>query len=325
MSMNFKTLRKLFNTACLISILCMALARAQEFPTRPILIISGPGPDTAVRLLASELTPIWNQQIVPQTIAGASGKIASEAALKSKPDGYTLLSATSSLELAYLLGVNTIDVVNAMTPIAMINELPFILVVPNSKNIRTLQDLVAFAKSHPGKLNYASGGNGTLSHLAAELLRQKANIDITHIPFKAADQAALALLGGEVDMMFTSYPVVRGLVDSGQLRILAISSSKRSPALSQTPTLNELGYDHFNFMSWTCLFAPNGLPLERINKIRKDVNTALSNPNLKQQFLSMGFEPTPMELSDVKELSNYLKADAAKMSDLIKQSGAKLD
>jgi len=312
-------------TWCLIFIACTAHAQTEEFPKKPVLVISGPGPDTAVRLLANELTSIWNQQIVAQTIAGASGKIASETVLKSKPDGYTLLSATSSLELAYFLGVNTVDVVNALTPVAMINELPFILVVPSSKNIHSIQELISYAKNNPGKLNYASGGNGTLPHLAAEMLKQKARIEITHIPFKAADQAAIALLGGEVDMMFTSYPVVRGLIESGQLRILAITSATRSLLLSKVPTLNELGFDNFNFLSWTCLFAPDGLGLDRIGKIRKDVSLALTNPVLKQQFLNLGFEPTPNELIDPRELTRFLKSDAMKLSEMLKQSGAKLD
>ncbi len=320
-----RTLRKAFFACWVISLVFIAHAQTEEFPKKPVLFISGPGPDTAVRLLATELTPLWNQQIVAQTIASASGKIASETVIKSKPDGYTLLSATSSLELAHFLGVNPINIVNDLTPLAMINELPFILVIPSSKNIRTLQELITFAKNNPGKLNYASGGNGTLPHLAGEMLKQKARIEITHIPFKAADQAAVALLGGEIDMMFTSYPVVRGLVESGQLRILGITSSTRSALLSQVPTLNELGFDNFNFMSWTCIFAPEGLPADRLNKIRKDINTALTSPNLKQQFLNLGFEVTPSLLLEQRELAKYLKADATRLSELLKQSGAKID
>jgi tripartite-type tricarboxylate transporter receptor subunit TctC len=321
----FQTLRNTFFSCWVISLIFIAHAENDEFPQKPVLFISGPGPDTVVRLLATELTPLWNQQILAQTIASASGKIASETVLKSKPDGYTLLSATSSLELAHFLGVNTTDIVNELTPVAMINELPFILVTPSAKNIRTLQELITIAKNNPGKLNYASGGNGTLPHLAGEMLKQKAKIEITHIPFKAADQAVVALLGGEIDLMFTSYPVVRGLVEAGKLRILGITSSRRSAILSQVPTLNELGLDNFNFMSWTCIFAPEGLPPDRANKIRKDINIALTNPNLKQQFFNLGFEVTPNELIDQRELIKYLKADASRLSELLKQSGAKID
>jgi tripartite-type tricarboxylate transporter receptor subunit TctC len=324
-SFTFRFIAQIFCALCFFIAHFAAHGQSDEFAKKPILVISGPGPDTAIRILAGELTPVWNQQIVAQTIAAASGKIASETVLRSKPDGNTLLSATSSLELAHHLGVNTVDVVNQLTPVAMISELPFILVVPSSKKWHSMQELVAFAKSNPGVLNYASGGNGTLPHLAGELLKQKAKIDITHIPFKAADQAATALLGGEVDMMFTSYPVVRGLVESGQLRVLAISSSKRSALLNQIPTLIELGFDNFNFLSWTCLFAPEGMPVERLNKIRKDINFALSKSSIKQQFLNLGFEPTPSELTDSQELTRYLKLDAIRLSEMLRQSGTKID
>ena len=297
---------------------------AQSYPNKPIRLISGPGPDIAARLLANQLSPKWGQQIIPETLAAASGKIAAETVLKSKPDGYTLLNATSSFQISHALGINVVDVVNELTPIIMTNVLPFILVVPAQAPFKSVAELVAKAKSSTQHLNYASGGNGTLPHLAAETFKSLSKLELVHVPFKSADQAALSVASGQVEMMFTSYPVVKGLVESGKLKILATTSSKRLDVLPDVPSMVELGFTEFNFISWTCLFAPVGTPQAVISKIQSDVSVALNSEELRRQFRQLGFELPSDEHMDEKLLS-FLKKDSQKLNALLKSSQVKID
>jgi len=297
---------------------------AQSYPNKPIRLISGPGPDIAARLLANQLSPKWGQQIIPETLAAASGKIAAETVLKSKPDGYTLLNATSSFQISHALGINGVDVVNELTPIIMTNVLPFILVVPAQAPFKSIAELVAKAKSSTQHLNYASGGNGTLPHLAAETFKSLSKLELVHVPFKSADQAALSVASGQVEMMFTSYPVVKGLVESGKLKILATTSSKRLDVLPDVPSMVELGFTEFNFISWTCLFAPVGTPQAVIAKIQSDASVALNSEELRRQYRQLGFELPSDEHMDEKLLS-FLKKDSQKLNALLKSSQVKID
>jgi tripartite-type tricarboxylate transporter receptor subunit TctC len=297
---------------------------AQPYPNKPVRLISGPGPDIAARLMANQLSPKWGQQIIPETLAAASGKVAAETVLKAKADGYTLLNATSSFQISHALGIHGVDVVSELTPVIMTNVLPFILVVPAQAPFKNVAELIAKAKSSPQSLNYASGGNGTLPHLAAETFKSLAKVDLIHVPFKTADQAALSVASGQVEMMFTSYPVVKGLVESGKLKILATTAAKRLEVLPDVPAMVELGFTEFSFISWTCIFAPIGTPPAVLSKIQADVRLALNSEELKKQYRQLGFELPSEEHMDEKLLS-FLKKDSQKLNAILKSSQVKID
>ncbi len=308
----------------LASLLAAFQAHAQPYPSKPIRLISGPGPDISARIIANQLSPRWGQQIIAETLPAASGKVAAETVLKAKSDGYTLLNATSSFQISHALGINTIDVVEDLTPVVMTNVLPFILVISSQAPFKTIAELIANAKSSPHRLNYASGGNGTLPHLAAETFKSVSKIELVHVPFKTADQAALSVASGQVEMMFTSYPVVKGLVESGKLRILATTGAKRLEALPDVPSMMELGFSDFNFVSWTCLFAPIGTSPLIVSKIQADVKDALKTEELKRQYRQLGFEFPSEEHLDEK-LGPFLKRDSIKLNNLLKSSQIRID
>ncbi len=302
-------------------------ALAQSFPAKPVRIISGPGPDAAARMLAASLGAAWGQQVITEVLPAASGKVAAETVAKSSADGYTVLNATSSFQIARALGVNSIDVATDMVPVALTNVLPFLLVVPvvnGDKGVQSVADLVTRARAAPGKLNYASGGNGTLPHLAAELFRRLTQADIVHVPYKGAEQAVLALVSGQVDMMFTSYPVVRGQVAAGKLRILATTAARRAEALPEVPTLAEAGFSEYDLVSWTGLFVPAGTPPAVVAKLRADAAQAVRSDTLRQQYRSLGFEMPPDDLTG-ERLTAFLRTDSARWTRLVKESGARVD
>lgn len=315
---------KIFFFTILIWIFGLTNISAQTYPSKPVRLISGPGPDIAARLLANQLSPKWGQQIIPETLAAASGKIAAETVLKAKADGYTILNATSSFQISYALGINSVDVVTELKPVSLINLLPFILVIPTHASFKNVSELIAKAKLSPQSLNYASGGNGTLPHLAAEAFKALTKAEIVHVPFKTADQAALAVASGQVEMMFTSYPVVKGLVESGKLKVLATTASKRLFILPEIPTMIELGFNDFSFTSWTCLFTPMDTPGFIISKIQSDVRLALNSEELKGQYRHLGFELPSEDHSDDKLLS-FLNKDSQKLSALLKANRIKID
>lgn len=310
--------------AIVVGLFTLLSVWAQTYPTKPVRLISGPGPDIAARLLANQLSPKWGQQIIPETLAAASGKVAAETVLKAKADGYTILNATSSFQISHALGINSVDIVNELKPVIITNVLPFILVIPSQAPFKNVSELIAKAKASPQSLNYASGGNGTLPHLAAEAFKASSKLEIIHVPFKTADQAALAVASGQVDMMFTSYPVVKGLVESGKLKVVATTASKRLFILPEVPTMIELGFSDFSFTSWTCLFTPMGTPGFIISKIQADVRLALSSEELKGQYRQLGFELPSEEHSDEKLLS-FLNKDTQKLSALLKANPIKVD
>jgi len=315
---------KKFFLTILIGLFGLSNIWAQTYPNKPVRLISGPGPDIAARLLANQLSPKWGQQVIPETLAAASGKIAAETVLRAKADGYTILNATSSFQISHALGINSVDVVNELKPVALINVLPFILVIPTHAPFKNVSELIAKAKLSPQSLNYASGGNGTLPHLAAEAFKASTKAEIVHVPFKTADQAALAVASGQVEMMFTSYPVVKGLVESGKLKVLATTASKRLYVLPDIPTMIELGFGDFSFTSWTCLFTPIGTPGFVISKIQSDVRLALNSEEIKIQYRQLGFELPGEEQSDDK-LSAFLIKDSQKLNALLKSNPIKID
>ncbi len=297
---------------------------AQDYPVKPIKIISGPGPDIVARIFGRKFTEAWGQQVIAESLPAAGGKVAADTLAKSAPDGYTLMNGTSSFQVATALGISPIDLSKDVAPVALTNYTPFVLAVPVSVPASSVQELIALARSRPGQLNYASGGNGTLPHLAAELFRQLAHVDIVHVPYKSADQAVAALVGGQVQMMFTGFSVVGSQAKAGKVRLLAMTPPARSKLAPDLPTVAEAGVPGYEIVGWNGLVAPPGTPPAIVAKINAEVPRALRSADVAQQLTTLGFEAPPPDFSP-DQFAAFMRREAAKWTKLVKDTGSKID
>jgi tripartite-type tricarboxylate transporter receptor subunit TctC len=296
----------------------------QDYPARPIKIISGPGPDIVARIFGRKLTEAWGQQVIAESLPAAGGKVAADTIARAAPDGYTLMNGTSSFQVATALGISPVDLSKDLTAVALTNYTPFVLAVPASLPVNSVQELIALARAKPGQLNYASGGNGTLPHLAAELFKQMAKLDIVHVPYKAADQAGAALISGQVQMMFTAFSVVGPQAKAGKVRPLAMTPLTRSKLAPELPTLSEAGVPGFEILGWNGLVAPPGTPGALVARINAEVQRALRSPDVVQQFAGLGFEAPPPDMS-AEQFAEFMRAEAQKWAKLVKDTGSKID
>jgi tripartite-type tricarboxylate transporter receptor subunit TctC len=304
--------------------LCCLAARAQDYPSRPIRIISGPGPDIVARIFGRKFTEAWGQQVIAESLPAAGGKVAAETVAKAAPDGYTLMNGTSSFQVATALGISPVDLSRDLAPVALTNYTPFVLAVPASLPVSSVQELIVLARSRPGQLNYASGGNGTLPHLAAELFKQMARVDIVHVPYKAADQAGAALIGGQVQMMFTAFSVVGPQAKAGKVRPLAMTPLARSKLAPELPTMSEAGLPGYEILGWNGLVAPPGTPAAIASRLNAEVQRALRAPDVAQQFAALGFEAPPADMS-ADRFGEFMRAEAVKWTRLVKETGVRID
>jgi tripartite-type tricarboxylate transporter receptor subunit TctC len=273
-----------------------ALAQS-SYPDRAVKIEVGyaaGGPlDVVARLLADKLAQIWGKPVVVENISGASGNIAADRVSKATPDGYTLLLA-SNVNIAVnpkLYKNMPFDPVKDLVPITQVAYSPNILVVPNDLPVNSVQELVAYAKGNPGKVSYASAGVGTTQHLAGELFKTIAKIDIQHVPYRGAAPAITDLLGGRVSMFFGPPASLLGLVKEGKVRALAVTSAQRFPAAPDLPTMIEAGYPGFVSVLSVGWMAPVGTAKDVIEKIYKDSAKALAAPDVRERLQKIGTEP----------------------------------
>ena len=318
-------------TAFVLAVLLMLLgdaAQAQAYPGRPIRwIVTYPpgGPtDFVARAIGAKLTAAWGQQVVIDNRAGAGGVIGTELAAKAVPDGYTLLFGTSAgLTINPALSSKlTYDPVRDFAPVSLLVINPQILVVHNSVPVNSVRELIAYAKARPGQLNYASVGQGSPNHLGMELLKALAGIDMVHVPYKGTGPAVTDLLGGQVQLMFNSMPVVLSLVKSGKLKGLAVGSLQRSPAAPEVPTVAEAGVPGFENVTWYGMFAPAGTPKDVIMKLNAQVMQILADPEMAQRMASQGAEPRG---TSPEELARYMRAESARWRKVISSAGIKID
>ena len=318
---------------CVIAALCLGAtaipAAAQaDYPNKPVRMLIGfpPGQatDTLGRAVAQKLSQQLGQQFVVENKPGAAGIIATQAAMSSPPDGYTLL-VSSSGPLAVNPGLYSklpYDPIKDFAPVAGIAIVPLVLVTNPAFPATNVKELVATAKAKPKAVNYASGGSGVTNHLVMEMFRGAAGIDMTHIPYKGGPPALTDLIGGQVNVMFETSVAVLPFVKQGKLRALAVSSSKRISAAPDLPTVAELGYPGFSGVPWVAIMAPANTPAPIIAKLNGEVNKALNSKDIRDQFLAQGVEPMQMT---PEELGAFVKSELTKWTKAVKDSGAKVE
>ncbi|HMJ44601.1 MAG TPA: tripartite tricarboxylate transporter substrate binding protein [Pseudolabrys sp.] len=299
-----------------------ASANAQDFPTKPIFIVVGPGPDTVARLVAQKMLESWGQQVLIDPQPAIGGAAAARSVSRAAADGYTLLLTTGSYSINEVLRPSLpYRLMTDFEPVAEIATLPFILVVPSTLPVKSLAELVALARSKPGEINCASSGVGTTAHLGCELLNATAKIKTVHVPYKGAAPVLTDLISNRVQLTF-SVPTAISYIESGELRALAVTGPKRLPSLPNVPTVAEAGFPDLQFTSWNGLHAPAGTPKAVIAKINAEVGKIRNMPDFQQRLATLGFTPeggTPLEFGD------FVKADIALWQKVVKETGVKVE
>ena len=291
---------RLVSAAAFVSLtlaLFAGAAMAQRYPAKPIRLIvpfpPGGGTDIAARTIANKLSESVKWTFVVENKPGAGGNLGVEQAVKSPADGYTLLiGQTSNLAINPTLYPKLpYDSLKDLSPVALIVSAPVVFVVAANSRYASLGDLLAAAKRDPGGVTFASPGNGTVSHLAGELLQRAAGVKLTHVPYKGASQALTDTLGGQVQSFMSSVPSALSQIKGGRLRAIAVTSAKRSPELPDAPTIAESGYGGFEANTWYGLLAPAGTPAPVIARLNAEVNRALRTPEVRERLASEGGEP----------------------------------
>jgi tripartite-type tricarboxylate transporter receptor subunit TctC len=308
--------------------LVAALACAQTYPTKPIRIVvpfpPGGATDILARDVAQKLTEAWGQSVIVDNRPGAGGNIGSELVAKSAPDGYTLEMGTVGTHAinASLYAKMPYDHVKDFTPVILVAGVPNVLVVNPSVPANSVGELIAYAKANPGKLNFASSGNGTSIHLSGELFKVMAGVQITHVPYKGSTPALQDLLAGQVQMMFDNLPPSLPQIKAGKLRALAVTSLARAPALPDVPTLSESGLPGFDASSWFGILAPAGTPAPIVAKLNAEVAKWLATPEAKEKLAKQGANIAGGTPAD---FAKHIAAETAKWAKVVKESGAKID
>ncbi len=319
---------KTFRDACAVFLLtAVGQAAAQPFPSKPIKVIvpysAGGVVDVIARSIGERMTQTTGQPSVIENRVGAAGAIGTEAVARSAPDGYTLVVASPSHTTnVSLYSKLSWDPIKSFAPVAMVGVIPNVILVHPSVPAKTLAEFVAYAKSKPGQLNYASAGAGSSVHLAAELLEQMAQIQLVHIPYKGQPEAVTALITGEVSMMPLTMALAKARIQAGQARPLAVTTPKRSSALPDMPTVAESGYPGYEVSTWFGYLAPAGTPAEIVNKLNAEINAALKNPEVQKKLVALGAELDP---GTPQAFGKYLEADMNRWAAVIKKAGIKAD
>jgi tripartite-type tricarboxylate transporter receptor subunit TctC len=303
-------------------------ATAQSFPERPIRFVVGFTPggpsDILARALGQKLAERWNQQVVIENRPGAGGNLAAEVVAKSAPDGCTwLLGNNSILATNQTLYRNLgYDPVKDFAPVSLVAVQPNILVVHPQVPAHSVSDLIALAKKNPGKLNYASSGSGAAAHLAGELFKSMAGVDLVHIPYKGAQPALTDMISGEVQVMFATSASVIPLIRAGKLRALAVTTARRSPSVPDLPTVAEAGVAGFEAITWHGVVVPSATPAGLVERMNRDIVAVLNNAELRDRLHGLGAEVitgTPREFAD------YIAAEIPKWAKVVRDSGARIE
>jgi tripartite-type tricarboxylate transporter receptor subunit TctC len=301
--------------------------RAQAYPSKPVkFIVPFPpgGPvDTTARAIAGKLTEQWGQTAVVENRSGAGGIVGAEAAAKSPADGYTIF--VCSIHHSVLPSLNpklSYDIEKDFTPVSFGAMFPIILVAHQSVPAKTVRELVAYAKANPGKLTFGSAGNGGGTHLAGELFKMMAGVELLHVPYRGSAPAMSDLLGGQVQLMFSDAPTALPHIKSGRLRALGVGSPTRSALAPEVPTIAEGGLRGYESYSWAAVVAPAATPREIIVKLNADIVKALNDPTVKQRLLEAGAEAQP---GTPEQFGKFLRAEITKYAKVVKDANVKAD
>jgi tripartite-type tricarboxylate transporter receptor subunit TctC len=283
----------------------------------------GGGTDITARIIAAHLEPILKQPVVVENKPGGGAQIGTRYVAEAKPDGYTLLMGSNGMCIDISLFNNLpYDATKDFIPITMAGSSPNLLLVNPSLGVNPVAELVALAKSKPGEINFGSAGIGQTPHLAGEMLKMMAGIDITHVPFKGSAESTVNLLSGTVQMSFATMPSTLEYIKSGQLKALAIASDKRSPELPDVPTMEELGYPGFLAATWTGIFAPAGTPSDIIDKLNTSIVQVLQSQEVLDLLHKHGLEVHPMKPD---EFAKYFADEVTRWGDVIKKADVHLE
>ncbi len=306
----------------------IAQAPAASYPTKPVRILvgqggAGGGADTVARAVAQKLTERLGQSMVVENRPGAGGAIAAAAVTKAPADGYTLLFASGSLiVLPSLYRKLPYDTVRDLAPIGLLGVSPQVLVVHPSVPVKNARELVALAKRRPGQINFGSGGVGTTGHLAAELLKSMTGASITHVAYKGGAPAILAVMAGEIEMMFASAPNAAQHSRTGRIRALGVSSPKRSTALPDVPTIAESGVPGYELMTWYGMLGPVGTPREAVERLNRELAAVVQMPDVISRFAADGVEPAP---GTPEQFGNLIKADLARVAKIVREAKIEIE
>jgi len=305
-----------------------AHAQTAAFPAKPVrLVVPFPpgGPlDTVGRAIAQKLAEAWGQSVVVDNRPGAGGNIGADLVAKSAPDGYTVVMGALSTHAVNpsLYPTMPYDAAKDFAPITLVAVTPNVLVVNPALPVRTVKELIAYAKANPGKLSFGSGSNGSAGHLAGELLKADAGIDMVHIPYKGAAPAMQALLAGDTQLMFDNLASATAQVKAGKLRALAVTTAQRSKLAPDLPTMAEAGVPGFDISTWFGLLAPAGTPADVIAKWNTDTVKILNSTDMRERLTAQGAEAAP---TTPAEFAQFIGRELAKYARIVKASGAKVD
>lgn len=302
-------------------VLFWGTSSAEDFPTRYIRVIVGPGPDITIRLCGPKMAEALGQQIIIEPKPGAGGVIAAQTIAASPPDGYSLLLTTPSYTINTALGQMPLDLRRDFAPIALMTTSPFVLIVNPSLPVHNLAELIAYAKAHPGKLNYASAGIGTPPHLAGELFKSMAGLDIVHVPFREANSALASVISGNVQMAFSLSSIAVPQIASGAVRGIGVTSLTPSKLVPNLPAIAQSGLPGFEVLGWNGLVAPAGTPAPVIAKLNAALLHALDDGELRHRLEVAGYEPAAHNTPE--EYGAFIKSDAEKWISLVKKTGMK--
>ena len=317
-----------FARAAVVALLIGAsTAFAQSYPSKPIRVVvpfaPGGGTDILTRIMVPKMNELLKQQLVVDNRPGAGSQIGAELVAKAPPDGYTILMVDSAfMTNPSLYAKLPYDSQKDFAPVSLSATAPVILIVHPSVPVRTVKELVAFARAHPAALNFASGGPGSSTHLGVELLKYVAKIDLVHIPYKGTGPAVADVLGGQVTMMFAGISSVKQHVEAGRLRAIAVTGEKRSPAMPNVPTFREAGMPQVDASSYWGALAPARTAPDIVNRLSTTMAQVLKMPDTHDKLVELGFVPIGGSPSEFAEL---LAKETAKWARVIKAAGVKLD
>ncbi|HTP96153.1 MAG TPA: tripartite tricarboxylate transporter substrate binding protein [Burkholderiales bacterium] len=303
-------------------------AHAQDYPAKPVRwVVPFPagGPlDIVARVIGVRLSETWGQPVIVDNRPGAGGNIGAEVVAKSAPDGYTIVMGALSTHAVNVSLFRKLpyDPVRDFAPVTLISEVPNVLVVNPAVPAKTVAEFIAYARANPGKLNFASGSTGSAGHLAGELFKTMARVDMTHVPYKGAAPAVTDLLAGQVQLMFDNLASALPNIRAGRLRAIAVTTKKRSAFVPELPTIAESGLPGFDVSTWFGVMAPAATPRPIVNRLHDGIVRALAHPDVKERLAAMGAEP----VGDTPEqFGAFVKSEIAKYAKVVKDSGARVD
>ena len=301
-----------------------AASWAQNYPSKPIRYVipfdPGTSPDVVGRILAERLTRLWGQQVVVENRVGAAGTLGSAFVARASPDGYTLLQANiapNAIAVSLYAKV-PYDQLRDFAPITRIGTTPNIITVHPSVPFKSIKQLIAYAKAHPGQLSYSAALAGTSPHLSMELLKLQMKFDIVHIPYRIAAQGVTDTIGGQVPVNVSNFPAIVGPVQTGRLRALAVTSAQRASLLPDVPTMQESGVPGFEVNSWYGVAAPAGTPVPLLDKLNADITAVLRLPEIQQRLNDLVMPPSP---TSREEFDQFIRAEITRWAQVIKDAG----